>query len=121
MWAGGGPAGAIWRAGFGGMVRTLLASSRVGLPARVTVVSEKATMTDGAEVGGALQGVGSMQRMRVMVSLGEENSVAVRLWVRSAGAGPRNSRALSPRRPPSSSPRRKSEGRVAGIFDGMAL
>src|SRR3984885_1146522 len=75
------------------------------------VDSESATITEGACDAGIEYGVLLAQMVRTMDRRGEENSVADRLWVRSPGAGPRNSRVLSPKRALRSSTRRKSDSR----------
>src|ERR1700679_2467504 len=79
------------------------------------VDSESATITEGACDAGIEHGVLLAQMVRTMDRGGEEYSVADRLRVRSLGAGPRNSRVLSPKRALRSSTRRKSDSSSPGF------
>ena len=98
MWAGSeAVAGEIWKGWPAAMETTEAGAIVVALPPWMRDVLEKATRTAGADVGGTVQGVTSTQRTRRTVRWGEENSVASMLWVRSVGAGPRNSVILSSR------------------------
>src|ERR1700748_1543047 len=97
MWAGcAGLVGPIWKVWFAAMGTTVPGATLVVWRSWVRDVSEKATMTDGADVGGTLHGADVTHRTRVTVRLGEVNSVASMFLVRSVGAEPRNS-SLSPK------------------------